>query len=331
MDIGPMKLKKSGWKVAESRNKKNKKIKLALSVLLIVAVTIFAGNIFKLVSSLFKPFNNSFDQRSYRWDGGSNLYLAARNDADKENISLIVFSPGDGKLSIVNIPSQTYVEVPGGYGSWQIRSIFDLGEKDRKGSAFLKSSLSDFFGLPIEGYIEFNILQVKNNPLNLLASKGNMRTDLTVLELIRLFFGLKGVRADKIVEFDLKSLGGLEEKSLADGSNVYVANTRLDIFTSENLADPDIRKEQLSIAVLNGTSFPGLAQKYSRMISNLGGNVIIADNSETQFKNSFVFGEESKTKKKLLQIFGSKYDKIEQPDSRAQVTVVLGEDLKPPP
>ncbi|TSC66297.1 MAG: Uncharacterized protein CEO21_225 [Microgenomates group bacterium Gr01-1014_80] len=156
-----------------------------------------------------------------------------------------------------------------------------------------------------------------------------MRSDLTFFELMKLYFGLRNVRADKIAEFDLLALEVLEPSSLADGTKVYSANTRLDSFTVDNLSDSKIKSEQLTIAVLNGANYPGLAQKVSRMISNIGGNVIISDNTGP-VEHSFVVGKTSFTKNKLKEIFHSKYAKIEpQAASRAQIVIFLGEDLKP--
>jgi len=248
---------------------------------------------------------------------------------------LLILNPTEKKVMVLDIPPETEINVPGGFGSWPVRSIFGLGEKKSQGATLLKNSLSDFYGLPVSGYLETQLSPLeavkvlKNNPLPSLTGRSQQRSDLTIFELLRLYLCLGAVRSDKITELDLLALEVLDPFNLADGTKVYRANSRLDTFIQENLSEPKIKSEQLSVAVLNGTNHSGLAQRASRMISNLGGNVIITDNTSL-IPNSFVTGQGSFTKNKLTEIFSSKYAKINtQPASRAQVVVYLGEDFKP--
>ena len=327
--------KKSGitWQVTQSHIKKKKKVKLALLMLLVVLTTVIAGNLLRLVNSLFEPLNSVFDQRTYLWDGDSNLNLVYKNG---ENISLLVIISGERKVLSLDIPSNTFIKVPGDFGSWELRSIFDLGGGDLKASSkLLKDSLSVFFGLPIDGFLSSSeeipsskILRDFKNPFSVVSLLNKLKTDLTPLELISLYTLLQQVRSDKIESFDILGLDVLNSSELADGSHVYLPGSRLDSFISENFSDPKIKNEQKTIAVLNGTLSLGLAQKYSRLISNMGGNVIISDNTEDKVKYSVVFGEDSLTKKRLDQIFTSKYAILDSKFvSRAQITIILGEDL----
>lgn len=332
---------KNLWQVTQSRSKKKRKVRLALVVLGIIVITLITGNLVRLINRLSEPLSLNYERRINFWDNRFNLNLVYKNE---EKVSFIVIMPGEKKVLILEIPANTFMEVPGGFGSWEVRSIFGLGENDAKGAKLLKNSISSFFGLPVDGFVQTRKTQTTNlgnldsqswlplnkNPFSFISWVGRMNTDLTLFEAIRLYILLQQIRFDKIEIIDLQSISVLENATLSDGSEIYLPGARLELFISENLLDPGIKNEQKTIAVLNGTNIPGLAQKYSRLISNLGGNVVISDNTSEKYKHSLVFGEKSLTENRLSQIFNSRYAILDtKPASRAQITVILGEDLTP--
>ena len=156
-----------------------------------------------------------------------------------------------------------------------------------------------------------------------------LKTNLTVWELFKLKVGISGVRFDKVKELDLDKLDVLDKEKLPDGTLVFTADpVKLDSVLS-NLADPAIAAEHKSIAVFNATDRPQLAVKWARLITNLGGNVIIMANGE-KTKKTEVTGLPSTTLKRLQQIFGV-VDQNKDPNqaavpSRAQINLLLGED-----
>ena len=323
----------SNWQNARLGFKRKNKVRLALFVLGAILLTLLAGNTLRLVNKLFAPLGSSFEKKDYHWDGKSNLNLVYKN---KENISLFIVNPGEKKITGLEIPSNTFMDIPGGFGSWELRSIYDLGGEDKsKGSKLVKNSISLFFSLPIDGFLESEEYEaaeiftgLNKNPFTFLYWIGRINSDLTPVELIRLYVFVLQVRVDKVEIFDLKELNLLKKTSLHDGGSVYLANDSLDSFVGENLYDSNIKTEQKTIAIFNGTNTPGLAQKFARLINNMGGNVIISDNTGEKYEYSIVYGEESATKKRLSQIFNSKYAILSsKPASRAQITIILGEDL----
>ncbi len=122
------------------------------------------------------------------------------------------------------------------------------------------------------------------------------------------------------------NLGLLTEDKLPDGTKIFLADpVKVDSALS-SFAEPKLLKEHQSIAIFNATNQPQLAQKAARTIQNIGGNVIITGNSDQILKHCRVFGEQSKTLKRLLQIFNC--DRIDPlKDSRAQINLFLGEDF----
>lgn len=324
---------KKGWKDIQSKKQTTERTKLALIVLAIVLAFLILSQAFKFTQMLFNPWKQvPAVKRKILWNGNFNINVLIR----AKDISLLMFSPQNQKVTIVTIPKQTYLEVSHGFGKWQIASIFGLG-----GKALLKDTLINQFGLPIDGFLDFSgkysqmeantiVSDIRKNPLVAVSILSDLKTDLTPFELIKLKIGLSAVRFDKIEQIDLEKSTALGKEQLADGTEVLSLDTvRLDSMFS-NMTDPTIQLEHKTIAIFNSTDHPQLAQRAARLITNIGGDVIVTSNGQNKFKTTSVVGEKSKTLDRLKQIFGSNdiiYPKDEDlVSSRAQINLFLGED-----
>lgn len=312
------------WKVVQSKKSKFKKTKLALSVLALVVALILLSQVVRLSQTLFSPWkSDTKSERQYNWNGEFNINLLVRGTS----ISLVSYNPKQGKITIINIPDETYLDVPNGFGKWQLRSIYNLG-----GYRLLRISLTDFFGIPIDGFVETNQLRdlLQKNPISALGLLPGLKTDLTLWELLRLKMSLVSVRFDKIRELNLESLNVGDKVSLLDNSQVFVADSaKLDSVLSD-LKDPNLVSEGKTIAIFNATDHPQLAQKATRLISNLGGHVIIVSNAKGRLKTTLVTGEKSATLTRLQQIFDTNVNISPEDEnlesSRAEINLFLGED-----
>ena len=311
------------WKDVQSKIKIRKRSKLAFLVLLLLGFLLILSLTVQFTKNLFSPWQtNSF--KNYAWSGQFNINLVIRT----LGVSLLSYNPKQGKVTLINIPDETYLEVPRGFGRWQLRAIYGLG-----GGKMLKETLSSFFGLPVDGFLDSSAALedlIGQNPFSGLKSLASLKTDLTLWELINLRFKLLSVRFDKVVKINLNSQNILEREILPDGTEVFAADPiRLDSILAD-LADPIIVSEHKTIAVLNATDHPQLAQLWARLISNLGGNVIITGNAKVRLPKTKLVGEDSLTLKRLRQIFGVD-DKIsvlgeEVESSLAEIILLLGED-----
>lgn len=337
--------KKKGWKENKKNIKSSKNIKLGITVLGFIVVLIILGQILNFIKVLINPL--SFDLQREVWKGEFNISVIIQSDS----IYLLNFNPHQEEATVVSIPDETYLDTSQGFGKERVGSIFSLGEYSKKGMgvSILKTAVGSLFSLPIDGYIRFEnsskkelhqiIDDVRQNPFSGISLIDDIKSDMTPLELIRLKLGLWKVRFDKIRHVDLLGLGVFDALNLANGTTVLVADqVKLDTALTDFL-DPKIREENLSVAIFNATDYPLLAQKAKKMINNLGANVIIASNSPQKLKNTYILGMESKTLKRLNQIFlpqknnlecaEDKCDNIDlnQISSRAQINIFLGEDF----
>lgn len=339
---------KPSWKIIQAKNKIKGKIQLALFVLGLIGLIILLGSAVKFIHQFGEPLGlTNFGKSS--WDGSSNLNLVFKD----KNYCLVSLDPNEKTLKIVKLPPQIYLEVPGGYGSWQLRSIYNLGETESKkrGLELLKKSFADYFDLPIDGILEISdfpdltpkILseEVKANPLEIFKLLPHIKTSLNIEELTRFVFTLREVRFDKISEFELLTLGLLGTEESKEGELKVVSDPqKIDGFVLKNLTDSRLSQERKDVAVFNATPIPGLGQKGAKLISHLGLNVIqVGSLDETAEKSVVIIknGEAGVTVKRLQQIFGSvcRNEKdcviISHPtisSSRGQIVIVLGKDFR---
>lgn len=325
----------SKWKVVQSKTKVKKRNRLAVIVLGTVVLFLILSWLIQFAQSLF----TSPITRTYHWNGEFNINLLIRTN----HISVLSYNPKEETVTIINIPDETFVDVPRGFGRWQLRSVYGLG-----GDSLLRATLTDFLAIPIDGFLDFSKLKslgsasdvvksVRQNSFAGLDLLSSLKTDLTLWEMLRLKMSISGVRFDKLKELDLLKLGALDREVLADGSSVFTADpVKLDSVLS-SLVDPVISAEHKTIAVFNATDQPQLAGKWARLITNLGGNVIITSNADRRLDKTQIFGEKSQTLKRLMQIFGPSDKIVKTPiksgqgedafTSRAQINVMLGKDI----
>lgn len=343
------------WKKYQSAQKSRKNLSSIFLSLGLLFFVLSVARIVHIVTVLGDPLTpNLTTAKKYVWEGKSAVnVIFAFVDTDKPIFSVLSFNPKDEKVTILNIPDQTYVDVPKNYGSWKLGSVYQLGqeEKDPIGADLLKLSVSRLVGLHIDGIIlldrrngmsvEEIVEDLKKNPLSRFAFlNSHLKSDLTGNEANQLFWSLSKVRSDKLVSLNLERSKITESKLLPDSSRVLGVNTiALDLFIRDKMSDTSIAEEELSVAVFNATGYPGLAQQAARVITNLGGNVVLIANADGILERSIVLAdkerqkEKSLTEERLTQIFAS--DCLREncitvdpkvASSRAQINVVLGRD-----
>lgn len=321
-------------------------VKLALLALIFLTLTITFGKLVSWISSLEQPFSKDIlVKKNYSWDGQTSINLAIK----AKEVNVLNYDPAKNQIVILKIPDNTYFDLPKQFGSWPVASIYGLGQEEKPsvGAELLKQSLSKLLGLPIDGYIDIStnreqpplkdqILTFKANPIQIAFFLKEVKTDLTPLESLKLLWSLSKVRSDKVISLDIANSNITESKLLADSSRVLGVNTiELDIFVRDKMSDSLFAEESVPVAIFNATLHPLLAQDVSREITNLGGNVIYATNSDQLLaKSQVIFKKKSATAYKIAQIFAPECLKKEcvSPDpkvleGRGEISIILGEDF----
>lgn len=331
-------------KKSQLRLRQKPSSKLAVLALLVLVGFLLLGKGVSLLSTLSKSFSeDKLVRKEYSWDGRSSINLAT---VQNNSTSILNYDPKNKKITILKIPSDTYFDLPGDRGQWRVGAIYSLGQESSppSGGELLKQSLAKLVGLPIDGYLvtasdtplDEEISQWRRNPLAILGFTKKIKTDLSPLEVLRIFRSLSAVRSDKLTYLDLGQSSLTDSQLLPDSTRVLGVNSIfLDLFVRKNMADQTLESEGISIGIFNATSHPGLAQQAQRIITNEGGNVIFTTNSDNLLATSqVVTNSPSETGSRLKQIFAPNClkNKCISPDpkvvvSRADINVVLGEDF----
>lgn len=326
-------------------------IKLALIVIFFILFLLLIGQLFNFLGSLSKPITPNLLTQHFPSLSGRYAYNVAIKARD---IGIINVDPVNKQLTLLSIPDNTYLEVPKGYGWWDISKVYQLGQEQSPpiGAELLQLSLQNMMALPLDRLVIVDqkdqsqtvaeLLQKwRSNPALAWLGLHSISTNFTPAEKWQFLFSLSGIRQDKVKTLDLYQTDITDNRLLPDSSRVLGINQiNLDLFIRDQLIDQQIFHEGYAIAIYNATDHPGLANDLARIVTNLGGNVIISSNSEKLADTSQVILQDtdpsiakSATFERLSYLVAPdctqkvchfEDDKILR--SRAQILVVLGED-----
>lgn len=278
------------------------------------------------------------------WDGKSRIsFVFQRSDSQgaSGSVYLASYLPVGKRLVVFSFPGAAKIEVAGDYGRWRIGSVYPLGVLEDKEGRLLTSSISSLLGAVVEGWIVVDN-EIKMNSDNsrqilqkaILTSFGKRGfTNFSLWDRFRLFRALSSVRGHHVDWLDMGKAGVLREEEEPDGSLILVAVPELmDKLSQEYLFYSQVVEEGVSVAVLNATGRSGLGTSVSRLIRNIGGDVVSVSNyvKDADQNQVIVSREElldSFTTKKLIEVF--QVDKVKVGDTsenRAELLLILGEE-----
>ncbi len=213
--------------------------------------------------------------------------------ANKQKTEVVSFLPSEKKISVLKI-------------------IGALGSNSQ-------SDLNKFLEIPLDARVENNNLNLDSEvPVlmsNVLTGFRNFKTDLTIIDAFRLFLFSRAVPKDFI-----------------STKNISVSSQSLEVdkIISSLFADLELAKDGKTIEITNATEIPNLGGRLARLITNMGGNVVLITTDNAVKKESAVFytGKKSYTVDRLAEILGFK--SLESQNlGIADVKIVIGTDDLP--
>lgn len=320
----------------EKRRKKGRKLFVIRSILVLSFLT---------VAVFFVLTNLSF-LRGSSWDGKTRVNVALNSDP------VIVFSlsPEDATLTFVSIPSDTLVETVGGFGKYKIGSLFSLAENEG-GKGIFTGTISELLGIPIDGYIgsaqkitlekvsldklrnlksDFTGLGlIKTAPFFLGHKANGIETNFSGVNILRLYNAVRNIRFDKIFLVDFLSDGIVSPILLADGTEALSPDVlKLDGEMNDLFFERKIRAENYKVEIFNSTALSGLGNRLSRIITNIGANVISVGNLGLTTDKCQVIAPKnvlaSNTARRIVSTFGCQEVEGVKEGTRADMSVVVG-------
>lgn len=341
-------------KTARRKKLTHSRLGLGLVALGFLVAVVIIGKLVQIGISLNLPMSpgSPSEEKTSHFDGSGqfNVIVSAGSNF------LISYDSSQKSASVVQIPEDTYLDLPFQFGRWPVSSIYKLGQAENPpmGGLLLKNALSNALGLPIDGYMVFDqgqkdtktvVDSVRSSLMGGFFPFREGRTDLSRLEYWHFIRGLKSVRNDKINYFSFGDEDVTQPVTLPDGSQAQSFDSlELDSFIQKNLTNSSLKAEELTVGVFNATDHPGLAEKAGRVVSNMGGRVVLTVSIPARLEYSLVTGKDSYSKQYISNVFATACNKklsfllfsrssntcqiadstLNQ--SRADVNVILGED-----
>ncbi|MDO8620767.1 MAG: LytR C-terminal domain-containing protein [Candidatus Levybacteria bacterium] len=213
--------------------------------------------------------------------------------ANNRKTEVISFLPSDKKIWVIKID-----------GDLQSNSQNDLNR---------------FLEITTDARVENSSLNLDNEVPVLMSSVltgfGNFKTDLTIIDAFRLFLFSKTIPKDFIGTKNIStSLQSLE----------------VDKTISSLFADAELVKDIKTIEITNAADVPNLGGRLARLITNMGGNVVLITTDNAVGKESSIFytGKKTYTVDRLSRILGFK--SVESQNlGIADIKIVIGTDSLP--
>lgn len=239
---------------------------------------------------------------------GDNTFAVVSLEQEKKTATLVI------------IPPEAYLAVTQGKGNIKAGSLFKFDQLQKQKGKLLQSTVREFLGIPIDNWFkikgDINRYSLKQIPFWPLSSA-------------YLRFHLSQIRQDKIEVIELGNSPVFQETLLPDGSQVLTPDPIiLDAYFADKFSEWKILEENFSIGVLNSTEKTGLAAKAARIISHIGGKVILVGDTPLRTVNCILETapdkQKSYTVKKLQKIFSCELSDPKTEENRADVIIIIG-------
>lgn len=173
-----------------------------------------------------------------------------------------------------------------------------------------------FLEVPIDGFMICNCLDLNQKAdslfLKAIFDYKKLQTNLTLIDLLKLLVFSKTVAPGLV---NTKNISG------------DLAPSELDRIVGQLVSDELIEKDNQTIQIINGTDIAGLGNRLARLLTNMGGDVIIVATSDEPHKKSTIYYIDKKTYtlERLSKILG--YEIIQKGESAiSDITIIIGED-----
>jgi len=177
-------------------------------------------------------------------------------------------------------------------------------------------NIKKFLAIPIEGFVattlNINEGEISDLMQRFLLNYSRQQTDLTIIDMLKLYLFAQTIPKHNILERSISTL-----LPMAD----------VDRIVALLFKDELIERERAEIEVVNTTDTAGLGGRLARVISNMGGNVVIVKSSDKTKSESAIsyFGKKNYTVEKLEKILGYQSRQMET-KTIADIVIMIGAD-----
>lgn len=234
-----------------------------------------------------------------RFDGQHRFTISLSKSLKNSDITVVSLAPDTKSISVLSVPQNSY-----------LRNIH-------------LQNISQYLQIPIDGFIQFEKIDkidqknIESNIRKIILNFNRLKTNLTLIDFLRIWLFTKNISSHAVTT---KTVDSLEDEAARDKFFSFLFNDFT--FTEENQ----------SIQIINGTQRAGLGNRLSRLIGNMGGNVVSISTADNVVRHSEIlyFGKYSYTVERLNKILSFTINKKEVRPSEAisDIIIIIGEDSK---
>ena len=170
--------------------------------------------------------------------------------------------------------------------------------------------------VPIDGFITSSSLDLSQKPdslfLKSIFNAKTLQTNLTIIDLLKLLIISKSITPGLVTT---KNISG------------DLIPSELDKIVGRLVSDELIEKDNQTIQIINGTGIGGLGNRLARLVTNMGGDVIIVATSDSPKNKSTIsyIDKKTYTVERLQKVLG--YPAVRQANNAiSDITIIIGED-----
>lgn len=313
-----MSKKRKRYSVRAVRSNHSRRTHQKIKLFLFAVFSVFASTIVLISVSIYKFVNAPFTSAAHTphssenvWkEGRTNLVMLVVDDRNYKyseilDMSLISFDVDANHYTIYHFPVDFDVEYARNYGSGSLKKTIAVGNVDQdRGVYLLEQTLLKYLAIGIDGYIitdpaglsELGILMGEINQEDLSASL-RLRNLPKLPSAIKNFrnISITNLKLSDIIDMTMFIHGTSDTSSKVVDVNRYqfLEGDNWDTLWQSDLLAPEIKEEGIKVFVANASDprMPGLAGWGARVVKNLGGDVLDAKNSFTDFNENTLIVE----------------------------------------
>lgn len=170
-------------------------------------------------------------------------------------------------------------------------------------------------GIPIDGFIDFDSLDLDQKINSLLfkaiVNYDKLKTNLTVIDLLGIAMFTRVIPEGSVDTIAVEDVGKMT----------------LDKTVGNSMRDTSIENDNQTIRIVNATDISGLGNRLARLITNMGGDVLIVATENSPRKKSSIsyIDKKTYTVERLRKVLG--YEVIKDVGNlMSDITIIIGED-----
>jgi hypothetical protein len=252
---------------------------------------------------------------------------------EPKTIELITIWPDNFRVVSILIPGELRLSTVGGYGTYRLASLINLGRVEKVGDALLVDSVGFTFGIPIHQIQWESSENADFNNARLSLLKRGISGRQSMKEVMDILSMMNSISKNTVEKIELSKRNVIQSKLENDGSESLVTDSALlDHFVSEKISAIWKDAALTQVAIINASNKPQMATQWSRL-PRVGGFDVVSVTEQQQIENEtrILFSDEMVKNgligRVLQRMFPlAKLDLADTSKYRAQIAIILGLD-----